>query len=164
MCVVYVCVCVCPHRAARAFGEYLSHTHPENRNGSGQRLCHPVICPSLYLPCVYSCMLLVLFSPHPLLKCQEALIGVSRWQLITKERWLSTVPACHFFPTLSVFLLFSTLVYFSFFGTYSCLHNHLRFSNSSSSSVWNLGGSWPGVAKWHIWPQQQQPPPSLLRN
>uniref|UniRef100_A0A3Q3RWI7 NMDA receptor synaptonuclear signaling and neuronal migration factor a n=1 Tax=Mastacembelus armatus TaxID=205130 RepID=A0A3Q3RWI7_9TELE len=30
---------VCPHRAARAFGEYLSHTHPENRNGSGQRLC-----------------------------------------------------------------------------------------------------------------------------
>uniref|UniRef100_A0A3Q1CPC1 NMDA receptor synaptonuclear signaling and neuronal migration factor a n=1 Tax=Amphiprion ocellaris TaxID=80972 RepID=A0A3Q1CPC1_AMPOC len=31
-----LCVsCVCPHRAARAFGEYLSHTHPENRNGSG---------------------------------------------------------------------------------------------------------------------------------
>uniref|UniRef100_A0A8C7XBR8 NMDA receptor synaptonuclear signaling and neuronal migration factor a n=1 Tax=Oryzias sinensis TaxID=183150 RepID=A0A8C7XBR8_9TELE len=40
-------VCVCPHRAARAFGEYLSHTHPENRNGSGQRLCQPAICPSL---------------------------------------------------------------------------------------------------------------------
>uniref|UniRef100_A0AAQ5YJY8 NMDA receptor synaptonuclear signaling and neuronal migration factor a n=1 Tax=Amphiprion ocellaris TaxID=80972 RepID=A0AAQ5YJY8_AMPOC len=44
-----LCVsCVCPHRAARAFGEYLSHTHPENRNGSGQRLCHPAICSSLY--------------------------------------------------------------------------------------------------------------------
>uniref|UniRef100_A0A3Q2T5C7 NMDA receptor synaptonuclear signaling and neuronal migration factor n=1 Tax=Fundulus heteroclitus TaxID=8078 RepID=A0A3Q2T5C7_FUNHE len=34
---------VYPHRAARAFGEYLSHTHPENRNGSGQRLCRPAI-------------------------------------------------------------------------------------------------------------------------
>ncbi|KAK7895629.1 hypothetical protein WMY93_020954 [Mugilogobius chulae] len=25
--------------AARAFGEYLSHTHPENRNGSAHLLC-----------------------------------------------------------------------------------------------------------------------------
>uniref|UniRef100_A0A8C8DJV0 NMDA receptor synaptonuclear signaling and neuronal migration factor a n=1 Tax=Oryzias sinensis TaxID=183150 RepID=A0A8C8DJV0_9TELE len=36
-------VCVCPHRAARAFGEYLSHTHPENRNGSAHLLCDTLV-------------------------------------------------------------------------------------------------------------------------
>uniref|UniRef100_A0A8C6PB84 NMDA receptor synaptonuclear signaling and neuronal migration factor n=1 Tax=Nothobranchius furzeri TaxID=105023 RepID=A0A8C6PB84_NOTFU len=64
-------------RAARAFGEYLSHSHPENRNGSGQRLCHPTICPSLYSCSVCSFEVLILpppASPHPLLKCQ-ALAG-----------------------------------------------------------------------------------------
>ncbi|KAF7658942.1 hypothetical protein LDENG_00005460 [Lucifuga dentata] len=30
-------------RAARAFGEYLSHTHPENRNGSAHLLCETVV-------------------------------------------------------------------------------------------------------------------------
>ncbi|XP_047426251.1 NMDA receptor synaptonuclear signaling and neuronal migration factor isoform X10 [Mugil cephalus] len=32
-------------RAARAFGEYLSHTHPENRNGSAHLLCETVVGP-----------------------------------------------------------------------------------------------------------------------
>ncbi|KPP70261.1 hypothetical protein Z043_110923 [Scleropages formosus] len=31
-------VCVCGERAARAFGEYLSHSNPENRNGSDHLL------------------------------------------------------------------------------------------------------------------------------
>uniref|UniRef100_A0AAQ5Z2C7 NMDA receptor synaptonuclear signaling and neuronal migration factor a n=1 Tax=Amphiprion ocellaris TaxID=80972 RepID=A0AAQ5Z2C7_AMPOC len=73
-----LCVsCVCPHRAARAFGEYLSHTHPENRNGSGQRLCHPAICSSLYcvlhiplssaLKACSSLSYLALFPAHPFL-------------------------------------------------------------------------------------------------
>uniref|UniRef100_A0A3P9M693 NMDA receptor synaptonuclear signaling and neuronal migration factor a n=1 Tax=Oryzias latipes TaxID=8090 RepID=A0A3P9M693_ORYLA len=30
-------------RAARAFGEYLSHTHPENRNGSAHLLCDTLV-------------------------------------------------------------------------------------------------------------------------
>ncbi|XP_036070378.1 NMDA receptor synaptonuclear signaling and neuronal migration factor isoform X4 [Oryzias melastigma] len=30
-------------RAARAFGEYLSHTHPENRNGSAHLLCETLV-------------------------------------------------------------------------------------------------------------------------
>lgn len=43
--------CACLHRAARAFGEYLSHTHPENRNGSGQSLSLPATSsdPSIFL-------------------------------------------------------------------------------------------------------------------
>uniref|UniRef100_A0A8C6PA80 NMDA receptor synaptonuclear signaling and neuronal migration factor n=1 Tax=Nothobranchius furzeri TaxID=105023 RepID=A0A8C6PA80_NOTFU len=72
-------------RAARAFGEYLSHSHPENRNGSGQRLCHPTICPSLYSCSVCSFEVLILpppASPHPLLKCQAVLTGGPRQQLI----------------------------------------------------------------------------------
>nr|XP_020465470.1 NMDA receptor synaptonuclear signaling and neuronal migration factor-like isoform X4 [Monopterus albus] len=32
-------------RAARAFGEYLSHTHPENRNGSAHLLCETLVGP-----------------------------------------------------------------------------------------------------------------------
>ncbi|XP_013859355.1 NMDA receptor synaptonuclear signaling and neuronal migration factor [Austrofundulus limnaeus] len=32
-------------RAARAFGEYLSHTHPENRNGSAHLLCESLVGP-----------------------------------------------------------------------------------------------------------------------
>ncbi|XP_068609090.1 NMDA receptor synaptonuclear signaling and neuronal migration factor [Brachionichthys hirsutus] len=32
-------------RAARAFGEYLSHTHPENRNGSAHLLCETLVAP-----------------------------------------------------------------------------------------------------------------------
>ncbi|XP_077944049.1 NMDA receptor synaptonuclear signaling and neuronal migration factor isoform X1 [Gasterosteus aculeatus] len=32
-------------RAARAFGEYLSHTHPENRNGSAHLLCETAVGP-----------------------------------------------------------------------------------------------------------------------
>ncbi|XP_068190980.1 NMDA receptor synaptonuclear signaling and neuronal migration factor isoform X4 [Antennarius striatus] len=32
-------------RAARAFGEYLSHTHPENRNGSARLLCETLVGP-----------------------------------------------------------------------------------------------------------------------
>ncbi|KAM8872508.1 NMDA receptor synaptonuclear signaling and neuronal migration factor [Synchiropus picturatus] len=32
-------------RAARAFGEYLSHTHPENRKGSGHLLCETLVGP-----------------------------------------------------------------------------------------------------------------------
>ncbi|KAI3361845.1 hypothetical protein L3Q82_002175 [Scortum barcoo] len=31
--------------AARAFGEYLSHTHPENRNGSAHLLCETLVGP-----------------------------------------------------------------------------------------------------------------------
>uniref|UniRef100_A0AAZ3QL68 Uncharacterized protein n=1 Tax=Oncorhynchus tshawytscha TaxID=74940 RepID=A0AAZ3QL68_ONCTS len=34
--------CVCLYRAARAFGEYLSHTHPENQNGSGHLVKSPL--------------------------------------------------------------------------------------------------------------------------
>uniref|UniRef100_A0A8C7XBP9 NMDA receptor synaptonuclear signaling and neuronal migration factor a n=1 Tax=Oryzias sinensis TaxID=183150 RepID=A0A8C7XBP9_9TELE len=33
----------CKIRAARAFGEYLSHTHPENRNGSAHLLCDTLV-------------------------------------------------------------------------------------------------------------------------
>lgn len=84
-----VCVYVCPHRAARAFGEYLSHTHPENRNGSGQRLCHPAICPSLrpglFLP-LWPLILPPPASHHHLLKCHTAIISLSLQQLIIKER------------------------------------------------------------------------------
>uniref|UniRef100_A0A8C6PBZ7 NMDA receptor synaptonuclear signaling and neuronal migration factor n=1 Tax=Nothobranchius furzeri TaxID=105023 RepID=A0A8C6PBZ7_NOTFU len=75
-------------RAARAFGEYLSHSHPENRNGSGQRLCHPTICPSLYSCSVCSFEVLILpppASPHPLLKCQAVLTGGPRQQLIANR-------------------------------------------------------------------------------
>ncbi|XP_041667674.1 NMDA receptor synaptonuclear signaling and neuronal migration factor isoform X2 [Cheilinus undulatus] len=32
-------------RAARAFGDYLSHTHPENRNGSAHLLCETLVGP-----------------------------------------------------------------------------------------------------------------------
>uniref|UniRef100_A0A8C6P9Z6 NMDA receptor synaptonuclear signaling and neuronal migration factor n=1 Tax=Nothobranchius furzeri TaxID=105023 RepID=A0A8C6P9Z6_NOTFU len=32
-------------RAARAFGEYLSHSHPENRNGSAHLLCETLVGP-----------------------------------------------------------------------------------------------------------------------
>ncbi|KAM4531975.1 NMDA receptor synaptonuclear signaling and neuronal migration factor isoform 2-T2 [Fundulus diaphanus] len=37
-------------RAARAFGEYLSHTHPENRNGSAHLLCETSVGPDPELP------------------------------------------------------------------------------------------------------------------
>ncbi|XP_047229382.1 NMDA receptor synaptonuclear signaling and neuronal migration factor isoform X2 [Girardinichthys multiradiatus] len=37
-------------RAARAFGEYLSHTHPENRNGSAHLLCENLVGPDPELP------------------------------------------------------------------------------------------------------------------
>lgn len=37
-------------RAARAFGEYLSHTHPENRNGSAHLLCETLVGPDLESP------------------------------------------------------------------------------------------------------------------
>ncbi|KAK2819017.1 hypothetical protein Q5P01_024578 [Channa striata] len=37
-------------RAARAFGEYLSHTHPENRNGSAHLLCETVDGPDQESP------------------------------------------------------------------------------------------------------------------
>lgn len=44
------CLSLC--RAARAFGEYLSHTHPENRNGSGWvhfTSCSTTICPHIFV-------------------------------------------------------------------------------------------------------------------
>lgn len=72
MCVVYVC----PHRAARAFGEYLSHTHPENRNGSGQRLA---ILPFVHHPVLHIVLILpVPGSAHLWLKSQAVIISVSR--------------------------------------------------------------------------------------
>ncbi|XP_061589410.1 NMDA receptor synaptonuclear signaling and neuronal migration factor isoform X1 [Cololabis saira] len=37
-------------RAARAFGEYLSHTHPENRNGSAHLLCETSVGPDQESP------------------------------------------------------------------------------------------------------------------
>uniref|UniRef100_A0A8C7LWH0 NMDA receptor synaptonuclear signaling and neuronal migration factor n=1 Tax=Oncorhynchus kisutch TaxID=8019 RepID=A0A8C7LWH0_ONCKI len=37
--------CACLYRAARAFGEYLSHTHPENRNGSAHLLSDTFVGP-----------------------------------------------------------------------------------------------------------------------
>ncbi|XP_037608211.1 NMDA receptor synaptonuclear signaling and neuronal migration factor isoform X2 [Sebastes umbrosus] len=37
-------------RAARAFGEYLSHTHPENRNGSAHLLCETLVGPDQESP------------------------------------------------------------------------------------------------------------------
>ncbi|XP_019127997.1 NMDA receptor synaptonuclear signaling and neuronal migration factor isoform X3 [Larimichthys crocea] len=37
-------------RAARAFGEYLSHTHPENLNGSAHLLCETLVDPDPELP------------------------------------------------------------------------------------------------------------------
>uniref|UniRef100_A0A8C3AJ50 NMDA receptor synaptonuclear signaling and neuronal migration factor n=1 Tax=Cyclopterus lumpus TaxID=8103 RepID=A0A8C3AJ50_CYCLU len=37
-------------RAARAFGEYLSHTHPENRNGSAHLLCETLVGPDAESP------------------------------------------------------------------------------------------------------------------
>uniref|UniRef100_A0A673Z1X7 NMDA receptor synaptonuclear signaling and neuronal migration factor-like n=1 Tax=Salmo trutta TaxID=8032 RepID=A0A673Z1X7_SALTR len=42
--------CVCLHRAARAFGEYLSHTHPENRNGSAHLLSDTFVGPDSVSP------------------------------------------------------------------------------------------------------------------
>lgn len=82
-----MCV-VCPHRAARAFGEYLSHTHPENLNGSGQRLCHPVICPSV-CPALHIPLWTLILPPcalaHSLFECHAAIITVSIQQLITEK-------------------------------------------------------------------------------
>uniref|UniRef100_A0A8D3EG78 NMDA receptor synaptonuclear signaling and neuronal migration factor a n=1 Tax=Scophthalmus maximus TaxID=52904 RepID=A0A8D3EG78_SCOMX len=64
-------------RAARAFGENLSHTHSENRNGSGQRLCHPAICPPLTCCSAHSSVILPSPAlPHSLLKCQAGIISV----------------------------------------------------------------------------------------
>uniref|UniRef100_A0A8C3AJB5 NMDA receptor synaptonuclear signaling and neuronal migration factor n=1 Tax=Cyclopterus lumpus TaxID=8103 RepID=A0A8C3AJB5_CYCLU len=45
-----LCVSCVPHRAARAFGEYLSHTHPENRNGSAHLLCETLVGPDAESP------------------------------------------------------------------------------------------------------------------
>uniref|UniRef100_A0A3Q3X9H3 Uncharacterized protein n=1 Tax=Mola mola TaxID=94237 RepID=A0A3Q3X9H3_MOLML len=36
---------MCVHRAARAFGDFLSNTHPENRKGSAHLLCETSVCP-----------------------------------------------------------------------------------------------------------------------
>lgn len=41
------CLLVLGHRAARAFGEYLSQNHPEGRNGSGKTIDVPWLCPVL---------------------------------------------------------------------------------------------------------------------
>lgn len=38
------------------------------------------------------------------------------------------------------------------------------YRHSSSSTVWNLGGSRPGVAEWQDWPEQQQSSASLLQH
>lgn len=73
---------VYPHRAARAFGEYLSHTHPENRNGSGQRLCQPAICPSLYSDSVCSIDVLIL-PPNCFTSSSTEMPGCPHWRAAT---------------------------------------------------------------------------------
>lgn len=153
-------MCVCPHRAARAFGEYLSHTHPENRNGSGQRLCHPSICPSLYPVLHYALWSLILPPPassHSMLKIQAVIISVSLQELIIEKMMIYSVSSSTC-PLLFPLSLFScSLASITFFKSHICLSLHY----SSSSSVWNFGGSWPRITKWHYWPKQQQQPPSL---
>lgn len=59
------CLVMLGHRAARAFGEYLSQNHPEGRNGSGKRTDVPWLCPCVPAPVVDSLKMKVhLFICH----------------------------------------------------------------------------------------------------
>lgn len=160
---VYVVVCVSPQSSASIWRVPVPHApwKPKRIRSASLSSCHLSIPLS---SAVFSFEVLILpppASPHPLLKFQ-VLTSVSLQPLTTTGRWWCCCICC---AILSFFYLYVLLLGLSGFTIslywYFCVH--LLLSHCSSSSVWNLGGSWSRVAKRHDWTQHQQhSPPSLL--
>uniref|UniRef100_A0A3B5L706 NMDA receptor synaptonuclear signaling and neuronal migration factor a n=1 Tax=Xiphophorus couchianus TaxID=32473 RepID=A0A3B5L706_9TELE len=79
-------------RAARAFGEYLSHTHPENRNGSAHLLCETLVGPDPESP--RDTTGLNINNTH-LPPCSSAKGCTNKPDsILAKEKLVSTKPTC----------------------------------------------------------------------